>query len=108
AWGEPEELVAYLLPNAVTIRGSTSTDVASLWHKAKMRLCFCAQEEIWRLVLAQVREIDRVAPNIGQWLLAPCQIRRLAGITPYCPEGNRYCGVPVWEVTGHDYPPRII
>lgn len=107
-WGAPAEFAAYLLPNAVTIRGFTSTDLAALWHKAKMRLCYNAQEEIWHLLVAQVREVDRVAPNIGKWLLAPCQIRRLAGITPYCPEGSRYCGVPVWEVTDHDYPPRII
>lgn len=106
--GVPAELVAYLLPNGVTIRHIESADLSALRHKARMRLCLNAQEEIWRLTVAEVHQVDRINPLIGQYLLAPCQIRKRAGVTPPCPEGSRYCGVPVWEVTGHDYPPRVI
>jgi hypothetical protein len=26
-----------------------------------------------------------------------------AGTTPYCPEGDRYCGVPVWKLALGQY-----
>jgi hypothetical protein len=35
--------------------------------------------------------------------LAPCYLRRRAGETPYCPEGDRYCGVPVWKMGIEEY-----
>ena len=29
--------------------------------------------------------------------------RKMAGASPYCPEGNRYCGVPVWKLAVEDF-----
>jgi hypothetical protein len=40
-----------------------------------------------------------VEPRIGRWLLPPCGIRARAGAKPICPEGDRYCGVPVWRLS---------
>ena len=46
--GVPSEFALYLLPNAVSIRFTESGDLLNLHHKYAMRLCFNAQEEIWR------------------------------------------------------------
>ena len=48
ALGVSDEDRAYLLPNAVALRFTESADLLHLHHKLKMRLCYNAQEEIWR------------------------------------------------------------
>jgi thymidylate synthase ThyX len=95
--GVPDEMAAYLLPNGVTIRFTESADLSALHHKMAMRLCFNAQEEIWRASVAEALAIREVNPRIGRHLLPPCGLRVRAGIRPWCPEGKRYCGVPVWQ-----------
>ncbi len=95
--GVPDEMRAYLLPNAVAIRFTESADLLGLHHKMAMRLCFNAQEEIWRASLDEAAAVREVNPRIGALLLPPCGIRIRAGTTPWCPEGKRYCGVPVWR-----------
>ena len=37
------------------------------------------------------------------YLGAPCTLRHAAGTRPYCPEGERYCGVPVWKLQVSEY-----
>jgi thymidylate synthase ThyX len=86
----------YLLPNAFPIRFEESGDLLNLHHKWTSRLCYTAQEEIWRCSLEEVRQVRAVHPRIGAHLMPPCQLRDLAGVRPTCPEGPRYCGVPVW------------
>ena len=45
--------------------------------------------------VAQVRE---VLPGIGRYVDGPpCVMRSRAGTTPICPEGERFCGIPVWR-----------
>lgn len=100
--GAPPEALAYLLPNAVTIRQIESADLSSLRHKLTMRLCHNAQEEIWRASLDEAEQIRQVHPRIGAWLLPPCGIRARGGARPVCPEGKRYCGVPVWKLDPAD------
>jgi thymidylate synthase ThyX len=95
AGGSPE-FAQYLLPNAVAIRFTESADLLSLWHKHAMRLCYNAQEEIWRASLDEAEQIRAINPFIGRWLLPPCTARLVAGARPYCPEGTRYCGERVW------------
>ena len=68
----------YLLPNAKSLRYTESADLLNLRHKAAMRLCYNAQEEIWRLTLEEVRQIGERHPGIGPYLLPPCGLRRLA------------------------------
>ncbi len=92
-----DEFAAYLLPNAVAIRFTESADLLNLHHKFAMRLCYNAQEEIWRASLDEALQIREVNPRIGQHLKAPCYVRMRAGVKPYCPEGDRFCGVPVWK-----------
>ncbi len=95
------ESALYLLPNAFPIRFEESGDLLNLHHKWTSRLCYLAQEEIWRACLEEVEQVRRVHPLLGRHVLAPCGLRKEAGVTPFCPEGKRFCGVPVW---GHDLP----
>jgi thymidylate synthase ThyX len=106
--GIPREYALYRLPNAFPIRFTETGSLLNLHHKYKMRLCFNAQEEIWQASVQETQQISKVHPQIGKWLLAPCGLRWSAHTTPYCPEGERYCGRPVWNKNVEDYPPRII
>ncbi|MBI5495677.1 MAG: FAD-dependent thymidylate synthase [Deltaproteobacteria bacterium] len=93
----------YLLPNAFPIRFTESGDLLYQHHKWTTRLCFTAQEEIWRASVDEVEQVRAVHPRLGKWQLPPCGLRHRADITPYCPEGPRYCGVPAWKQDVKDY-----
>ena len=95
--GAAPEFAAYALPNAVAVRFTESADLVGLHHKLTSRLCWNAQEEIWRASLDEAEQIAAVDPEIGRHLGPPCVMRHRANRTPYCPEGDRYCGVPVWR-----------
>ena len=86
--GVSDEFAAYLLPNAVAIRFTESGDLLNLHHKFAMRLCYNAQEEIWRASLDEALQIREVNPRIGPWLLPPCTLRHLAQVRPVCPGGR--------------------
>jgi flavin-dependent thymidylate synthase len=101
--GEPWEFVQYLLPNATAIRFYESGDLLNFHHKWTTRLCYLAQEEIWRNCKEEVLQVREKHPNIGKYLSAPCTLRKMTGDSPYCPEGARYCGVPVWTKDVKDY-----
>ena len=101
--GVSDEFAAYLLPNAVAIRFTESADLLNLHHKFAMRLCYNAQEEIWRASLDEALQIREVNPRIGPWLLPPCTLRHHAGVRPVCPEGDRFCGVVVWRMDATAY-----
>ncbi|MFI5165292.1 MAG: FAD-dependent thymidylate synthase [Thermoanaerobaculales bacterium] len=101
--GGSTEAAAYLLPNALAIRFIESSDLLNLHHKLKMRLCYNAQEEIWQASLDEALQIAAREPEIGRWLLPPCAVRQRAGHTPYCPEGDRFCGVAVWRLQPREY-----
>jgi flavin-dependent thymidylate synthase len=103
ALGVADEWLAYLLPNGVTVRFTESADLLHLHHKLKSRLCYNAQEEIWMASLDEARQIRDVDPLIGRYLLPPCGVRLLGGQRPICPEGDRYCGVPVWKLDVSQY-----
>ena len=101
--GTPDEFALYLLPNAVNVRFTESADLLNLRHKHTMRLCYNAQEEIWRASLDEALQIRAVNPRIGRYLLPPCNVRQMAGKRPICPEGRRYCGERVWTYRLEDY-----
>ncbi|GAP63416.1 hypothetical protein ARMA_1839 [Ardenticatena maritima] len=103
ALGVEDEYAAYLLPNAVSIRFTESADLLALHHKLRMRLCYNAQEEIFAASRDEALQIAAVNPTIGRYLGAPCTLRHAAGRRPYCPEGDRYCGVPVWKLGIDEY-----
>ncbi|MGQ9496021.1 MAG: FAD-dependent thymidylate synthase [Thermoanaerobaculaceae bacterium] len=101
--GVSREHAFYLLPNALAVRFVESADLLNLHHKLRMRLCYNAQEEIWQASWEEAEQISQVEPEIGKWLLPPCAIRRLAEKSPICPEGERFCGVPVWRLERKNY-----
>jgi thymidylate synthase ThyX len=78
------------------VRFTESADLLNLRHKHAMRLCYNAQEEIWRASVEEALQIREVHPLIGSYLLPPCGLRESAATKPYCPEGDRYVfgGVP--------------
>lgn len=101
--GASPETLAYLLPNAVSVRFTESADLLNLRHKHEMRLCYNAQEEIWQASVEEAKQIRKVLPGIGKFLLPPCSVRSMAGKKPICPEGPRYCGVRVWLLDLDEY-----
>ena len=101
--GVSPEFCVYLLPNSVAIRFTESADLLNLRHKMAMRLCYNAQEEIWKASLEEAAQIRELNPRIGKYLLPPCSLRYLAKERPICPEGNRYCGIPVWRLDLKEY-----
>jgi flavin-dependent thymidylate synthase len=101
--GVSDEYAAYLLPNAVAVRFTESADLLNLHHKFAMRLCYNAQEEIWRASLDEALQIREVNPRIGPWLLPPCTLRHFASVRPVCPEGDRFCGVVVWKKDASEF-----
>lgn len=96
--GVEEELAMYLVPNAFPIRFYESGDLLNHHHKWTKRLCYTAQEEIWNMCRDEVTQVARLFPDLGRHILPPCGIRHLGGVRPYCPEGERFCGVPVWKL----------
>lgn len=101
--GVKEEFVMYLLPNAFPIRFLESGDLLNHHHKWTKRLCFTAQEEIWNMCKDEVAQVSKIFPDLGKFLLPPCGLRNLAGVRPICPEGDRFCGVPVWKKSLEQY-----
>jgi len=96
-----------LLPNAFPIRFVESGALSYLRPKWTQRLCYTAQEEIWQTTREEVAQVGEVHPQLAQWLLPPCTLRKLAGRTPLCPEGPRFCGVRVWEKAPTQHQRRI-
>jgi thymidylate synthase ThyX len=101
--GTPLEHALYLLPNAFPIRFEESGDLLHFHHKWVQRLCYTAQEEIWAACRDEVRQVTARFPHIGQYLQAPCWLRAQARERPYCPEGDRFCGVAVWKLPVEAY-----
>jgi thymidylate synthase ThyX len=101
--GATPESWQYLLPNAAAVRFEESGDLLNFHHKWSLRLCFLAQEEIWRASQEELLQVREVHPAIGALIGPPCWTRKRAGLTPYCPEGDRYCGVPAWTKDVKDY-----
>lgn len=97
AMGVPIEHAVTLLPNAHTLRIIESGDLFDWAHRLKQRLCLLAQEEIFFVSVDQAEKITERLPHAGQLLMAPCGTRKHAGIRPRCPEGDRWCGQPVFQ-----------
>jgi DNA-binding Lrp family transcriptional regulator len=61
--GVSEEFALYLLPNAVSIRFEESGDLLNFHHKWTKRLCYTAQEEIWKTSQEEVFRFSRWRPG---------------------------------------------
>lgn len=93
----------YLLPNSHLIEIVERNDWSSFHHKAQMRLCFNAQEEIYDIVYEQVKNLRDKKIVGSEKLLPPCGVRFEMGIYPICPEGARFCGIKVWKENFDNY-----
>lgn len=98
--GIPKEYALLLLPNAHYVRVVESGDLFDWIHRWKQRLCYLAQEEIFFISVEQVRQVIEKLPEAQSIFLAPCGIRQKATVKPRCPEGERWCGKPVfnWQI----------
>ena len=108
--GMAKDDALYLLPNAFPIRFEESGDLLNLHHKWKARTCYTAQEEIYFASLEELMQVQEVHPQITKHILAPCYLRYKSkdGIKPFCPEGDRFCGVRVWKQDLEAYQERIL
>ena len=96
--GVPPEATLYLLPNAHRVRFYESGTLLAYYWKWVKRLCYDAQREIFDTAVEEVAQVRKVFPRIGALVDGPpCVVRSRAGATPVCPEGERFCGVPVWR-----------
>jgi flavin-dependent thymidylate synthase len=96
--GVPAEQVLYLLPNGHRVRFYESGTLLAYFWKWVKRLCYNAQHEIFETARQETEQVARVLPEIGRYIARPpCVLRHEAGIRPACPEGERYCGIPVWR-----------
>jgi len=94
---------AYALLNAHNIEIIEHNDFQEFAHKAQMRLCYNAQEEIFDIVYAQVEELKKAGVKAADKFMPPCTLRYEEGIKPVCPEGERFCGVKVWKMDFDEY-----
>lgn len=98
--GVPAEFACYLLPNAVNIRYVQSGSFLHLMHKWRLRLCFNAQLEIYDNARDEFEQVAEVHPLLAKYIGPPCFNRRheeFTGKEGPCPEGPRWCGIPVWN-----------
>ncbi len=95
--GVEPRIANYLLPNATTIRYQEMVDLLNFRQKDTKRECLNAQEEIGKITLEQRLEIERVHPELKGIFGPPCVLRARAKQKPICPEGKRFCGIPVWK-----------
>ncbi len=96
--GVASEVLLYLLPNAHRLRFYESGTLLSYYWKWVKRLCYDAQREIFDTARQEVSQVRAVLPTIGHYVDGPpCVMRSRAGTKPFCPEGERYCGIPVWR-----------
>jgi len=98
---------SYALLNAHNIEIIEHDDFNEFAHKAQMRLCYNAQEEIFDITYKQVKELKEKGVKAAEKFLPPCTIRKIQNIKPICPEGERFCGIKVWKLDFDDYK-RII
>lgn len=85
--GIPPEDARYALPNACATILDMKFDFRNLMHFCNERLCTRAQWEIREVAREMVKLVKEVSPELAQWLVPKCEIRK-----PYaCPERNS-CG----------------
>ena len=94
---------SYALLNAHNIEIVEHDDFNEFVHKAQMRLCYNAQEEIFDITYKQIKELKEKGIKAASKFLPPCAIRAMQNIKPICPEGERFCGVKVWKLDFNDY-----
>ncbi len=96
--GVSPEIALYLLPNAHRVRFYESGSLLTYYWKWVKRLCYDAQREIFDTAVQEVAQVREALPTIGRYVDGPpCVMRSRSGVTPICPEGERFCGIPIWR-----------
>lgn len=96
--GAAAEHALYLLPNSHRVRFYESGSLLAYYWKWIKRLCYDAQREISATARQEVAQVREALPLIGCYVDGPpCVMRSRAGSLPFCPEGERFCGIPVWK-----------
>jgi thymidylate synthase ThyX len=96
--GAPVETALYLLPNSHRVRFYESGTLMTYYWKWIKRLCYDAQREIFETAVEEVAQVREVHPQIGRYVDGPpCVMRSRTETRPFCPEGERFCGIPVWR-----------
>lgn len=95
--GVPAEITTLLFPNGQNVRVVEQGDMFDWLHRWKQRLCYTAQEEIFFISVEQAEQVLSSLSEATNITLAPCGIRKRAGVHPRCPEGERWCGQPVYN-----------
>lgn len=98
----------YALPNAHNIEIIERNDFSSFHHKAQMRLCYNAQQEIFDRVYEQIVQLKTLGVTCADKFLPPCTVRSSSDIYPICPEGARFCGIKVWKKSFEEIKNRAI
>ena len=92
------EAALYLLPNSHRLRFYESGTLLNYLWKWVKRLCYDAQREIFETAVEEVAQVRDVLPTIGKYIDGPpCVMRSRTDAKPICPEGERFCGIPVWR-----------
>lgn len=98
AAGASPEVAMYLLPNAHRLRFYETGSLLNYYWKWVKRLCYDAQREIFSTAKQEVAQVREALPIIGRYVDGPpCVMRSRTGVRPTCPEGERFCGIPVWR-----------
>lgn len=110
ALGIDKNTLSYLHTNAVCIRKSINGPLGAFHHLFRLRTCLNAQEENYVLARTLIGQLPDISPLIATHFEkpAPCGVRDRAGLSPICPEGKHYCGVPIWNYSIASYPKRDI
>ena len=96
--GAPVETALYLLPNSHRVRFHETGTLLNYYWKWVKRLCYDAQREIFETAVEEVAQVRAVYPRIGRYVDGPpCVMRSRTETRPFCPEGERFCGIPVWR-----------
>lgn len=95
--GVNEKDIPYFFPNALLIEIVERNDFSNFAHKAKLRTCLNAQEEIRLITEEIIEDLDKHHVEEVSEFVPPCVSRNRAGINPACSEGVRFCGVKVWK-----------
>jgi flavin-dependent thymidylate synthase len=89
--------IPYFYPNALMFELIEKNDFSNFAHKAKLRTCLNAQEEI-RILTEEIidtligHDVEEAAEFVP-----PCVSRFRNNVRPICSEGKRFCGIKVWK-----------
>lgn len=86
--GATNEDARAVLPNACETKLVVSMNARELMHFCNLRLCSRAQQEIRQLALAMREEVEKISPDLAEYLVPQCEAKSPFN---FCPE-RKSCG----------------